>query len=234
MRKKRGRYRESTSEHASRDSPHAAQPVFPEGIDGLLVRRVAEYRVASHQNACPRLRREAGRAAGDSAIDLEVDGATRPVDHVAYRSDLGEDLRQKGLTAKAGIDAHDEHKVACPDDVANRLLAGRRIEDDPGALAQVVNVLDGAIQVGGGFDMHAEHVGPRLGEVIEVLLRLDDHQMHVDPQSRCGSNGFHDRWTDGDVRNEASVHDVDVNPIGASGLDRANLLGQAPEISREN
>lgn len=234
MRKKRERCRESTSEYASRDSPHAAQPVFPEGIDGLLVRRAAEYRVAGHQNACPCLRREAGRTARDSAIDLEVDRATRPVYHIAYRSDLGEDLGQEGLTAKAGIDAHDEHEVASPDDVTNRLFAGRRIEHDPGALAQVVNVLDGPIQVGGGFDVHTERVGTRLGEIIEVLLRLEDHQMHVDPQSCRGSNGFHDGWADGDVRNEASVHDVDVNPIGASGLDRANLFGQAPEISRKN
>ena len=37
---------------------------------------------------------------------------------------------------------------------------------------------------------------------------------------------------DGDVRHEAAVHHVDVDPVGAGGLDGAHLFREAAEIGR--
>ena len=36
-----------------------------------------------------------------------------------------------------------------------------------------------------------------------------------------------DAGTDGQVRHEVSVHDIEVHPVGARGLDGSNLLAEA-------
>lgn len=58
--------------------------------------------------------------------------------------------------------------------------------------------------------------------------------MNVDGQPGGGANGSHDERPHRDVRDEAPVHDVDVNPVGPGGLDRTNLFGEAAEVSRKN
>ena len=58
---------------------------------------------------------------------------------------------------------------------------------------------------------------------------------------RCTSIGklvalrtaYHDR-SDGEVRNEAAVHDVDVNPVGACRFDGPNLVREVAEIGGKN
>ena len=42
------------------------------------------------------------------------------------------------------------------------------------------------------------------------------------------------RHTNGDVGNEVPVHHVDVDLIGAAGLDLGDLIGKAREVGGEN
>ncbi len=58
--------------------------------------------------------------------------------------------------------------------------------------------------------------------------------MHIERLACAASKCCdHDR-TETDVRYEPSVHDVDMNPVGARGVDGANLLGKPREICRQN
>ncbi len=43
-----------------------------------------------------------------------------------------------------------------------------------------------------------------------------------------------DRGADGQVRNEAPVHDVDVDPVGTAILDGGNRVAQVGEIGRQD
>src|SRR5579863_8559732 len=104
--------------------PHAAQPFLAQTVDGLAIRRVCKYGTSGDKNAGPRFGRTACRAASDSAVDLEGHRSTRPIDHVAYRTNLRKHFGKECLTAKARIDAHDEHKITRLDHVADRLFAG--------------------------------------------------------------------------------------------------------------
>ncbi len=80
------------------------------------------------------------------------------------------------------------------------------------------------------LDMHDHAVGPGLGESFEVGVGRRDHEMHVEKLVGQRPDGLHDLRPDRQVRDEMPVHDIDVNPIGARGDDRAHFLSKPGEI----
>ena len=73
-------------------------------------------------------------------------------------------------------------------------------------------------------------VGARAHDRVDVALRLDDHQVDVERLGRRATDGLDDDRAEADVGDEAAVHDVDVDPVGAGGVDGANLFGQSRKI----
>ena len=159
-------------------------------------------------------------------------GRARRVDHATDRADLRQDLGQERLTAEARVDAHDEDEVDRVEDVANGRFVGRGIEHDARALADVADVLERPVEVRTRLDVHRDPIGARGGEVLEVAVGLDDHEVDVDRKRRRGPDRLDDGRPDRDVGDEAPVHDIDVNPVGACRLRSAHLLGESPEIGR--
>ncbi len=82
--------------------------------------------------------------------------------------------------------------------------------------------------------MHQQMIGAGMHEIVDISLRLDNHQMDVDRFRRRPPHGFDDNRADRQVWHEAAVHDIDVNPVGAGRLDGMHLLGEPPEISRQD
>jgi hypothetical protein len=72
-------------------------------------------------------------------------------------------------------------------------------------------------------------VGPGSGEVLEVAFRLDDHQVHVERLRGRAAHRLDERRTEGDVRHEPSVHDVDVDPVGAG---RSTAATSSPSLRK--
>ena len=67
-------------------------------------------------------------------------------------------------------------------------------------------------------------IGAGVGKRGEIALRLDDHQMNVEGLcGRAADRLQHDR-PDGDVRNETAVHHIDMDPVGAGGVDGADFF----------
>ena len=50
----------------------------------------------------------------------------------------------------------------------------------------------------------------------------------------CGRMAATTFGPDGDVRHEMAVHHVDMNPVGAGGIDGAHLLAEPREVGGEN
>ena len=87
---------------------------------------------------------------------------------------------------------------------------------------------------GAGLGLDEQVIRPRLGEHLEIALRLDDHEMHIEGLGSRPSDGLqHDR-PDRDVGHEAAIHHIDMNPVGAGAIDRAHLLAQAREVRRQH
>jgi hypothetical protein len=64
----------------------------------------------------------------------------------------------------------------------------------------------------------------RVGKGGEITLRLDDHQMHVEGLCGRAADRLQHHRPDSDVRNKTTVHYVDMDPVGARGVDRADFL----------
>ena len=86
----------------------------------------------------------------------------------------------------------------------------------------------------GRLGLDEQMIGAGLGEVREIALRLDDHQMHIERLLRGASHRLDNHRSDRDVRHEAAVHHVDMDPVGSRRIDGANLLGEPPEIRRQD
>ena len=82
--------------------------------------------------------------------------------------------------AEARVDAHHEDQVGDVEDVLDRALVRRRVQDDARALAEVTDVLQRPVKVGARLDVDGDPVRAGRREVLEVPLGLDDHQVHVE------------------------------------------------------
>jgi len=78
--------------------------------------------------------------------------------------------------------------------------------------------------------MHQDVVGPGAGELIEIAFGLDDHQMHVEWFFGDTAHRFDDHRADRQVRDEAAIHYIDMDPIAAGRVSRAHLLAEPREI----
>src|SRR3546814_8322245 len=89
------------------------------------------------------------------------------------RLDLAKLAGDEALPAKAGIDAHHQHQVDVFQYVIEHLGGRGGVERNARLLAQRLDALDGAVDMGTGLGMDGDDVGPRLGEGIEEIVDGD-------------------------------------------------------------
>ena len=100
------------------------------------------------------------------------------------------------------------------------------VEADAGAAAALLHVADDAVDVRRGLPVDVDDVAASLDEALHLLLRLDDHQVYVERDLGRAADRLDDGHADGDRRNEAAVHDVDVEHLRTGGLDFTHLVRQ--------
>ena len=83
------------------------------------------------------------------------------------------------------------------------------------------------MQVRAGLNLNRNDVRTGLGEVGHVLFRLHNHQVDVQRLGRHRPQGLDDQGSNRDVRNEAAVHHVHVDPVGTGLINSADVLAQA-------
>ena len=156
-------------------------------------------------------------------LDLRADGL-----------DLVHALRNEALTAEARLYGHDEHHVAVRQQREQRLRRSFRL-DDTGRLdacrADLLQLLEG---VAVGLIVHGDDVRACLDEVVEVLIRVGDHQMYVEDLVGRLAQALDDRRADGDVRYEMTVHYVNVNVLRACIGRDLDVACQIGEVSGQN
>ena len=73
-----------------------------------------------------------------------------------------------------------------------------------------------------------------LREAVEVALGLDDHEMHIERELRQLPDRLDYLGAKGEVRDEPAIHHVDVNPVGAAGLEARDVVREMPEVGAED
>jgi hypothetical protein len=85
-----------------------------------------------------------------------------------------------------------------------------------------------------GLDVHREVIRASLGELGDKGVGIGDHEVDVKREFRDFSERCYDRWANGQVRDEVSVHDIDVQKVGPCTLYGCHLLGQSGKVSRQD
>jgi hypothetical protein len=80
------------------------------------------------------------------------------------------------------------------------------------------------------FDVHGDDVGAGPGEGFEIGVGGCNHQMHVERLFGVRTDRANDIGANGNIRDKMAVHDVDMDPVGAGGIDGAHLLAEFCEI----
>src|SRR5579859_1155356 len=142
--------------------------------------------------------------------------------------------RQVGLTTKSRVHTHNQQQI----EVAHHLFrVGERrrgIEREPGQHAALLHGVELALHVNRGFGMKREHRPAGGSERVDVMLGLYDHQVHVDRPVGQFPERLDHVGPERDVRDEAAVHDVHVQPIGAGFQDLRDLILQPCQIGGQH
>src|SRR5205809_814494 len=80
--------------------------------------------------------------------------------------------------------------------------------------------------------MDGNHVRASLDEAVDVALGLLDHEVAVEFQLADAPASLHDLGPESDVRDEVTVHDIQMEDVRTL-LDRRDFSGEPAEISRE-
>jgi hypothetical protein len=139
------------------------------------------------------------------------------------------------LAAEAGIHGHDQDVVDDVEDFVEGVDRCRRI-DNHGRFASVrTDEMKRAVEVDAGFLMHGDPIGAGLGEGFDEVVGIFDHQVTIERNVADGfaQRGYY-RRADGDVGDEMTVHDVDMED-SAAGVDGGlGLVAELGEVGGED
>ena len=62
---------------------------------------------------------------------------------------------------------------------------------------------------------------------------IGDHEVSVQWRGGNPGQGCDHGWTEGEIRNEVSIHQIEVQQIGAGGFDLGDLSGEPGKIRRQ-
>ena len=150
------------------------------------------------------------------------------------RRSFVEAVRNERLPTEARVDRHHEHEVHVRCDRLERGRGRPRVDHHASLCTELANERDRAIQMPDGFDVDGHHAGARGDELLDVAIRVLDHQVHVERPCGDASDRAHHRRTDRDVRDEVPVHHVDVNQVRAATFGRRDIASERCEVGGQN
>src|SRR5690606_1511652 len=89
------------------------------------------------------------------------------------------------------------------------------------------------MQVRGCLDMERQRVSARLGKVLQVAVRLGDHQVNVERQVRHRADGLDDDRPHGNVRYKVPIHHIDMDEVSSGSFRGPDLIAEAREVCRQ-
>ena len=222
---------------AGSGGPERCDSVGAQLVDGVgKAERVAEQGAACHQhvgtgcgcaNHCDR---------ADSAVDFHIDRPSEAgsFDHCAYLADLRLHGGDVPLAAETGIDGHHQHQVDQVEHVGDGRCRRGRVECHRSRDPHRGDVGQRSMQMGAGLGVHDQARAPCLHILGGHLIGRVDHQVRLERQRRVAAGGSNDRWTEGEVGDELTVHNVPLDAVDAGMFKLGNRITQAAEINRQN
>ena len=82
--------------------------------------------------------------------------------------------------------------------------------------------------------MDRDVVASRLGKGFEIRIARRNHQMGVENLFGVRAHRLDDVGTIGNVGDEMAVHHVEMDPVGAGGIDGAHLFAEFGKVGRQD
>ena len=169
-----------------------------------------------------------------AAVHLQLTAGVHSVNIAADGLHLGHHVRHELLTAKAGLNGHDEDNVAQLNKGQHGGSGGLGLDHHACFLtlgADKTQSFEGVL-LGIGLHMAGDDIGACIAELLHVAHGTVDHQMDIQGKGRGGAQGLHHRDADGDVGDEETVHHVHMDIVG--GGDFLNVALEVGKVSRED
>ena len=116
----------------------------------------------------------------DAAVHLQLYlRQSALVQHLTQTRNSGRAARDVFLTAKAGVDRHEQHQIHIRQYLFHSDQRRGWIQRDAGLQSQFLDLLDRTMQVRTRLDMNRQSVGPSLSKGRDESLRSLDHQVHI-------------------------------------------------------
>ena len=154
-------------------------------------------------------------------------------DHRAERAHLGGHV-DEFLPAETGVDRHHADQIGQVQQMRHRLGRGAGVQRHARLHPRAPDRLQRAVNMRPRLDMGSQDVGPRFGIGVDVGIDGGDHQMHIHHRCHMAAKGFDRHRAKSQVRHEMPVHHIDMHPVGALILDRADLGPEIGEIGRKD
>mmetsp|Transcript_28733 Transcript_28733/g.62662 ORF Transcript_28733/g.62662 Transcript_28733/m.62662 type:complete len:267 (-) Transcript_28733:258-1058(-) len=206
-------------------------------FDSLGIVRRIENGGSRHDGIAASVDHLVGVRGADAAVDLDPGVDALGLAHGLEVPDLVHLGLDETLAAESWVHGHDEHQVDLLEDVLDGREGRTGVQHHTSHAPKALDLVDGAVQVrrGRALAMHRDDVCACLGEVLHALLWLNNHQVAVQDSIReLLPERINHQRSDGNVRHEASVHHVHVDPVGACLQNVLHFLPQLGEICGEN
>jgi hypothetical protein len=216
--------------------PRASDGLAGEGLEfgkGSGVVGRTDHGAAGHDELCAGGGGGADRLGRNTAVHAEPKLAARLAADGGESGEFGKRLRLERLSAEAGLDAHHEDAVAGIEVGLDPGHRRGRADGQVGAGAGGANRLQGPAGVAQGLDVNGHNLGSEPAILLERLLGLLDHQVHLERHGRRLPHRLDHNRPVCELRHEAAVHHVEMQSLGPGLLEPLHLAGQVAEIAEE-
>ena len=83
------------------------------------------------------------------------------------------------------------------------------------------------------LDVDGDQIGARLAKLLHIAVRLGNHQMHIQRQTRPTAYGLHDRQPKTQIGHKVAVHDIQMQQLRPGCFTALDFVGQMAKIASQ-
>ena len=185
------------------------------------------------ENVGPGIGKLLTRVEVDASVDLYQGVTVGLLNELTQLTNLVERVGDELLSPETGIDGHEQHHIDLRDDVGQSGDRRGGAERDGGMETSLANLLKDTVVMGERLEMDIHVIGSQVGDLPDELLRLDNHEMDVEGLLTQAGDMAQDRKTKGDVGDEDTVHDIEMEIVGTALIEPLHLAFEIAKIGSQ-
>jgi hypothetical protein len=174
-----------------------------------------EYSAARDQYLRTGTNYAADRLMMDAPVNFNAEAELARLPDFREQLNFLEGRVNKGLTAEAGVHAHDKNMMNQGKNFIEGMNRCGRVYDHSGLASVRGDQMKGAIEMDAGFLMDRDPSSAGFRENGDEFVRPFNHEMTIERDLRGFAKRGYDRRPDRDIRDEVAIHHVHVEDGGS-------------------